>query len=336
MPQVGFPYSDPGSLQGGVREHRAILNSLQADAFRSASQAQNTGQAARAFSGATVTNSQAQTANLSQTVTANNTKLVTIATTQSVNAHADNFNYNYLQSYIAGADAADYLARGAANVAQDQGVDQSAFAKLNDFEGDDSVAQNTLTQTAQVEQTFDVDLTATVSNTTMASDVGHAYNQARFREVGVDLKDQSAQAIFTSGQRQGTADAALSQVAVSDGAGDTNGYGVDNNLTQTGTVTQTGNSVVLEGQFDLSVDESNTLSPRTTDLYVHINSLGGTNSSINSSASSQEQAMVQSAAGGVDEDGNVTENGGLAHNTGASDLWNQEDTTVQNSITITI
>ena len=33
-----IPYSDPGMLQGGVREHRAILNNLQADAFRSASQ----------------------------------------------------------------------------------------------------------------------------------------------------------------------------------------------------------------------------------------------------------------------------------------------------------
>jgi len=336
MPQVGFPYSDPGSLHGGVREHRAVLNALQADAFRSASQAQNTGQAARAFSGASVTNDQTQTASLAQTVTANNTKLVTIATTQSTNAHAANFNYNYLQSYIAGADAADYLARGAANVAQDQGVDQSAFAKLNDFSGDDSVAQNTLVQEARVFQTFEVDLTATVSNTTVADNVGHAFNQARFREVGVDLTDQSAQAIFTSGQRQGTSDAALSQVAVSDGAGDTNGDGVDNNLTQTGTVLQTGNSVVLEGEFDLRVTESNTLSPRTTDLYVHINSEGGTNSAINSSASSQEQAMVQSAAGGVDEAGNVTENGGLAQNTGSSDLWNQEDTTVQNSITITI
>ena len=336
MPQVGAPYNDPGSLMGGVREHRAVLNGLQADAFRSASQSQQTGQAARAFSGSTVTNAQTQTASLSQTATAANNKAVTIAATQGTNEHAANFEFNYLQKYIAGADAADWLSRGAANVAQNQGGDQSAFGKLNDFTGADSQALNDLDQLAQVTQQFDVDLDATVSVTTEADELADVFNQSRFRTIEANLEDQSAQAIFTSGQKQGSAAAAVSQVAVADGAG-TNGNGVDNTLVQVATIVQTGNDVRLVGDFDLSREsEPGTLSPRTTDLLININKLGGTNSAINSSAACQEQAIVQSAAGGVDEAGNQTENGGAAMNAGSSSASNEEDTTVVNSISIQI
>ena len=336
MPQVGFPYSDPGSLSGGVREHRAVLNNLQADAFRSASQSQNTGQAARAFSGAEVTNEQTQTATLTQDATAENVKNVTIGAVDGTNDHAPEFNFNYLQQYIAGADAADYLARGAANVAQDQGGDQSAFAKLENFEGDDSQARNKLVQKAKVDQLFDVELSATVSNTTMADSDDTAFNQSRFRTIEANLEDQSAQAIFTSGQRQGSAEAAVAQVAVSDGAGATNGPGVDNVLRQRAVIDQRNNHVDLIGDFDLQRNESGTLTPRTTDLLVNINELGGTNSAINSSAASQEQGIVQSAAGGVDEEGNVTENGGEAKNKGQSTAINRESTDVVNSISIQV
>ena len=175
-----IPYSDPGMLQGGVREHRAILNNLQADAFRSASQSQDTAQAARAFSGSDVTNAQTQTASLSQTATANNTKTVTIGAVEGTNASSAGFNFNYLQKYIAGADANDWLARGAANIAQDQGGDQSGFAKLEDFTGTDSDAANSLTQNGQVTQLFDVDLTATLSNTTNGGNVGQVLNAFAF------------------------------------------------------------------------------------------------------------------------------------------------------------
>ncbi|MDP6354287.1 MAG: hypothetical protein QF473_04260, partial [Planctomycetota bacterium] len=137
-----IPYSDPGMLQGGVREHRAALNNLQADAFRSASQSQGTAQAARAFSGSNVTNTQTQSVTLSQTADASNSKAVTIAAIVGTNAAAAAFDFNYLQRYIAGADAADFLARGAANIAQEQSLDQGAFGKLNDFGGVESVAQN--------------------------------------------------------------------------------------------------------------------------------------------------------------------------------------------------
>jgi len=592
MPQVGFPYSDPGSFMGGIREQKAILNGLQADAFRSASQSQNTGQAARAFSGANVSNDNSQTASLSQVVTATNDQTLTISPvsstisegtkevaqltltgvvgasaatalnttgeflnfeagdqirvtiqdidgagatgqatytmlggtdsidslinfinndaafagvtaswdgTDSVLVTADtigarnlvvqidnaedggaitggtltsgapttpgavavaeivpvaltnvvdgttllndsgqfayleagdtmtitvadgngagssetlvwtlgagetvadlataiagmadvgaaawdatedsilvtaqlvgdvalvvtignlvedtppsitggarttteltpgaaagqgNFDHNYLQRYIAGADAADYLSRGAANIAQSQGTDQSAFAKLFDFDATtDSNADNKLVQDADVNQQFLVELTATVSNKTNGTDDGHAYNAARFREIGVDLQDQSAQAIFTSGQRQGSADQAMSMIAVSDGAD------ADNSLTQTASIVQTGNVVELLGKFDLSVSESNTLSPRSTDLLVNVNANGGISSAINSSSACQEQALVQSAAGGVDEAGNQTENAGTASNLANSSLENNESTTVLNSITILV
>jgi len=331
MPQVGIPYSDPGSLMGGIREHRVIMDNLQADAFRSASQSQKTGQAARAFSGANVTNVQDQTGNITQIVTAENAKTVTIAAVLGTNEHAANFNFNYLQKYIAGADAADYLARGAANVAQDQGGDQSAFAKLNGFEGSDiSTAFNDLGQNAAVVQRFDVDLTATLSNTTSADEVGDAFNQSRFRTIEANLEDQSAQAIFTSGQRQGHAAAPVTMVAVSDG-GDS-----DNVLEQMAVISQNQNDVRLTGDFDLDRDETAPLSPRTTDLFVRMNAQGGVNSAINSSAACQEQAIVQSAAGGVDEAGNVTENDGTAQNLGTSTAINTESTTVVNSISISI
>nr|WP_289095392.1 protein translocase subunit SecF [uncultured Halomonas sp.] len=88
--------------------------------------------------------------------------------------------------------------------------------------------------------------------------------------------------------------------------------------------------------LDLSVNETAPLSPRTTDLFIRMNELAGTNSAINSSAASQEQGIVQSAAGGVDEDGNVTENAGEASNYGESQAYNTESTTVVNSISVRI
>jgi len=322
------PYNDVGMLQGGVREHRAILNNLQADAFRSGSQSQNTDQAARAFSGSNITNAQTQTASLAQTATANNTKTVTIGAVEGTNSNFANFNFNYLQRYIVGADAADFLARGAANLAQEQDLNQSGFAKLEDFDGTASTAANSLTQNAQADQLFDVDLSASVSNTTFANETGNAFNQARFRDIGASLRDQSAQAIFTTGQRQGGAGAA--QVAIADG-GD-----VDNTVVQTATIDQQNNTINLTGTFDLSRNETADLSPRSTNLFVHLNALEGLNASINSSAASQDQVLAQSAGAGLDENGSVTENDGNAQNSSTATAANTESTNVQNSITVTV
>lgn len=329
MGLLNFPNAptNPGSLMGATREHRIALQDLQADAFRSASQKQNTGQAARAFSGANVTNTQTQTASLSQTASAQNIKTVTIGAVLSTNASVAGFNNNFLQRYIAGADAADFLARGAANVAQDQGGDQSAYAELNNFSGADSAADNSLTQAANLTQTFDVDLSATAVATT-ASHIANgsdAFDQSRFRSVIGDVTNNQAQAIFTSGQRQGHAEAPINQIAVGNGASS------DNTLAQTATVTTTGN-VNLTESIDLSTLDSANLAPRATELLERVSQ----NGAVNSNAASQDQVLMQSAAGGVDEDGNVTENGGDASNKGTSTASNTENTTVINSITITI
>jgi hypothetical protein len=285
-----FPFTDPGSLMGGIREHSVKLDGIQADAFRSAVQSQNAGQAARAFSGAAVENENTQTADLSQDATATTTKNVTIDPVIAANPAADDFDFNYLQRYIAGADAANLLARGALNIAQDQGGDQSAFARLNDFDGNVSTANNALTQDAGVDQTVDVDLVGTVDVQTVSDPVNAAYawDQARFRTIEITEQNNSAQAIFTSGQRQGHATAPVAQVAVSDG-GDS-----DNVLTQDATVLQ-GGDVDSVTTFDLTLADEETLTPRSAELLAWLKN----NSAINSSAASQEQALVQSAAGGV-------------------------------------
>lgn len=323
-----FPFTDPGSLMGGIREHKVALQGIQADAFRSAAQSQSTGQAARSFSGAHVTNLNTQSASLNQTASAETNKNVTINPVTATNPYAiSGFNFNYLQRYLAGAEAADLLARGALNLAQDQGGDQSAFARLHDFQGNDSTSFNELDQVATARQVVDVDLNLTVSNRTRANNNGHAFNNARFRTIEVTEEDKAAQAIFTSGQRQGHAENPVSQVAVADGADS------DNTLTQIANIIQQGD-IRATGFFDLRRNERPPaiLSPRTTTLFASMTN----NSSVNSSAASQEQALVQSAAGGVNEDGQQTENDGTAQNLASASATNREITTVVNSQTILI
>ncbi|MDP6353868.1 MAG: hypothetical protein QF473_02115 [Planctomycetota bacterium] len=237
---------------------------------------------------------------------------------------------NYLQQYISSASASDFLARGAANVAQDQGGDQSGFAKLNDFSGSDSSSDNSLTQTGDVSQTFDVDLTVnpSITNTGGSSNVD-AFHTSRFRTIESRLEDSSAQAIFTSGQRQGSGSDPFTQVAVADGAS------VDNTLNQTATVTHVGNGtngVRNTATFNLARTQGADLSFRSADLLSEI----ANNTAINSSAASQEQAITQSGAGGVDEDGSVTENGGLADNQGTSTATNTDNVIVVNSVSMII
>jgi len=323
-----LPYGDPGSLQGGLRGHRALLENLQSDVFRSASQSQITGQSVRAFSGANVTNAQTQTVTLEQDAGADNTKFVTIAAVTGTNQHVANFNFNYLQSYIAGAGAADFLASGALNVAQDQGSDQGAVAVLENFGGINSTAFNDLDQTGRVTQDLDVDLSATVSATTIAAAEENAFNQSRFRTIEATTEAQSAQAIFAAGQRQGSTDAPGAQLAIADGAT------ASNTLTQLATLDQntTANTVDLRAAFDLSRNETGPLAPRPTQLLSSMLN----DFAINSSAASQEQIFNQQGAGGISASGDTTENGGTANNQGSSGALNQEETDVTNSISITI
>ena len=322
-----FPFTDPGSLMGGIREHQVTLEGIQSDAFRSASQSQKTGQAARAFSGADVDNVQTQTATATQDVSATAFKEVNFNDMTATNPQAGNFNFNYLQRYIAGVDAADLLARGALNIAQDQGGDQSAFARLNDVTGADSSAANDLNQNAWVDQVVDVTLHASIDNPTDGSGNAAAapFQQARFRTIAANEENNSAQAVFTTGQRQGFAEAPTSQVAVSDGAD------ADNTLVQLATIQQTGN-ILSNSILHLDRVQSPTLTPRSAELLSTLKN----NSAVNSSAASQEQALVQSAAGGVNEDGQQTENGGDAQNLASASASNVENTEVINTVTITI
>lgn len=222
-------------------------------------------------------------------------------------------------------DLGDFLARGAAKLVQDQGGDQSAMAKLNDFAGDNSTSFNRISQAAQGSQLFDVDLTSTVYNCTLANQDGSAWNAARFRSIEALDNLNMAQAIFSSGQRQGHAQDPLTQVAVSDGAD------ADNTLAQTATISQTG-EVSHTGQHIMTRNERAPLMPRSTDLLARITD----NSSVNSSAAAQGQMLFQSAAGGTDEAGNVTENDGQAQNRGGSRATNTDAVEVTNSISIMI
>ena len=229
-----------------------------------------------------------------------------------------------LFSYLAGSDAADDLSRAAANAAQDQGGDQSAFARVENFEGTGSTSYNNLTQAAQATQTFDVDLDSIVINTTVAVHSETFFNEARFRRAEVNDIDNSAQAIFTAGQRQGAADDVFAQTAVADG-GD-----ADNTLTQTATLVQSGN-VLTDSTHNLDRHETY-LIPRSTDVIARIEG----NSAINSSAASQEQNLMQSSAGGANDDAAVTENDGTAQNLASSSASNTDTVTVANSISVLI
>lgn len=324
------PYSDPGSLLGGFREHQVVLKNLQADAFRSASQKQDTGQDARANSGANVDNVHAQGATLEQRPNVQNIKTNTINAVTATNAAAASFNFNYLQNYLTGASAADFLARTGANVAQDQRTDQGASAMGVDFDGAVSDALNDLDQTVKVTQNLDVDLVATVTATTAATDQAQAFNQSRFRTIEALAEDHSAQAVFTAGQAQGRADDPSTQIALA-GDGD-----ASNTLIQSADIDQGSVfgaiTVDMDSEFDLSRAESASLTPRTTDLAATVNR----DSAISSSAASQEQAIVQSAAGGVDADGQITENAGTAQNEGGATATNTDETFVRSRLQITI
>jgi len=325
------PYADPGSLMGGIREHRVVLNNLQADAYRTGNQAQTINQSAKAYSGADVDNDQEQDADIDQTAIAEASREVTINAVTATNPYASAFNFNYLQRYIAGVNAGEFLARGASDVVQSEGGSQVAYAELTDFDGVQSDAFNVLDQRGDVVQGLDVDLTATVTNTTLADDVGDAYNQARYRTIEADVSNQSAQAIFSNTQKQGTAANPVVQVA---GA---NGAQAGNDRHQDLGINMPANSVDLVATFDLSRFESSTLSPRTTSLLVGMNEGDtGVSAAVNSSGAWQEQAHDQAVVGGKAESGEVTENGGIATNTGDAAVSNTEDTSVTNSITITI
>ena len=140
-----FPYSDVGSLFGGVRRRIAEILGSQAIGERQLDQTQDVAQDGRAFSGAQVTNDLTQTEKINQTATAENTKTIVIDPADTDGA-PDGFNFNFLNRTITQINAGNFLNRGTLNLNQRQRASQSGFAKLNDFNGNPSTVTNTVTQ----------------------------------------------------------------------------------------------------------------------------------------------------------------------------------------------
>jgi hypothetical protein len=215
-------------------------------------------------------------------------------------------------------EQSEFLARGSANIAQDQGGNQAAYAELSTFDGEESTAFNSLTQNAQVTQTFDVDLTTTVLNCTLANNFG-AFHGARFRELHSTDDNNAAQAIFTNGQRQGSAADSILQNAIASG-GD-----ADNTRTMTATFSQTGD-VRHTGIIDMTRKETVALTPRGVDILARY----AANSAQNTSASSQEQVQSQNGAAGINALADTTEDGGDAQNISTGNLVGTDAVTVAN------
>lgn len=218
----------------------------------------------------------------------------------------------------ANTEQSEFLARGSAHIAQNQGGNQDAFAELNNFAGADSTSFNSLNQSAQVTQTFDVDLTTTVLNCTLANNFG-AFHGARFRELYSTDDNNAAQAIFTNGQRQGSAAERILQNAIANGAD------ADNTRTMTATLSQTGD-VRHTGIIDMTRKEQVALTPRGVDILARY----AANSAQNTSAASQEQSQIQNAAAGINDAANTTENGGTAQNLSTGNLLGIDAVTVAN------
>lgn len=322
-----YPYNDSGQLMGGQRNHQVEMNNLQADVFRSAVQAQEISQAARAYSGSDVVNNLTQDEELKQDGYALNEKDVNIAPPNMANVPPE-FKFNYLQRVITDVDAADYLSRGVASLTQDQKVGQNAFARLMDFDGVMSFAQNNLSQMEDVYQTLQADIDVDIN----VQQTPATYKNARFREIFANIDNQDAQAITNTTQRQGyIADRMPSvQAAAADGAM------AENNLLDIANAHQD-TLVTLTEIVDLRRQPLPDLTPRSADFIVSMNGdNNGAHRAINSNSAVQEQALVQEASGGVEENGYPTENGGTVTNNASLSQYTKEGAAVLHDITVLV
>jgi hypothetical protein len=149
--------STPPLLYGGIRTTLIDLRGLQAALARTNAQTEENTQAARAFSGANVTNT------LDQTETQEQEGSVVVTNTVTVNPPAppsggipQKFldHYNYLQKNATAANIFDFLGKGEAISAQTQRAGQTAYAHGSDAAGVNSTADNSLTQLANNLQTL--------------------------------------------------------------------------------------------------------------------------------------------------------------------------------------
>jgi len=325
-----YPYNDTGQLMGGQRNHKVELDNLQSDVFRNANQTQDIVQAARAYSGSDVVNNLTQDEEIRQDGYALNKKEVEIEPTTVANVPA-NFNFNYLQRVLTDYDAADYLSRGVANLSQNQHTGQNAFARLMDFDGIPSFAQNNLYQMEDVYQTLQADLDVDVTiHQTPAT-----LKNARFREIFADVDNQDAQAITSIAQRQGyQSSGGVPNPSVQAAAAD--GAIAENNLVDIANANQD-TLVTLDGFIDLRRVPVPALTPRSADLSVTMNDdTDGAHRAINSNSACQEQVLVQEASGGVEEAGYPTENGGFVTNNGTLSQYAKETAAVLHDITVLV
>jgi len=325
-----YPYNDSGQLMGGQRNHQVEMNNLQADVFRNATQSQEISQAARAYSGSDVVNNLTQDEELKQDGYALNDKNVNIAPPDTANV-PPKFRFNYLQRVTTDIDAADYLSRGVASLTQDQKVGQNAFARLMDFDGVMSFAQNNLHQMEDVYQTLQADLDVEIE----VQQTPATYKHARFREIFADIHNQDAQAITNITQRQGyltggKGESPSVQAAAADGAM------AENNLLDIANAHQD-TLVTLTETVDLRRDPIPLLTPRSADFHISMNGNNeGAHRAINSNTAIQEQALVQEASGGVEENGYPTENGGTVTNNASLSQYTKEGSAVLHDITVLV
>ena len=227
-----------------------------------------------------------------------------------------------LQQLSTALFASRFLARGRADNIQDQVGGQSAVSSGWDDSGNLSDARNELLQQETVDQVIEESTVRTIFDIRHAGDI---WNQAGVRTIDGIFDDQNAEAHLFNQQRQGytTADPAQkgdtlydnpsTQFASSDGAISVN------NMVQDASSTQRSSSAI-ETILDLRRDPSDVVDNNDTEFAISLNGdfVDGENPGRHRAVayveSIQEQALVQQAQAGFDEEGNITGNGGVAVN----------------------
>jgi hypothetical protein len=305
----------PTQTSGGTQSLKFEVNGLTSDVYRKADQSQDVFQGARAFFGAQTGNTLQQQEDVTQEATGANEKFVTYTPPQP-NSEAR------LDQLTVALFASRFLARGQGDNFQDQLGGQSAVSGGWDSSGTASNARNELLQQEHVDQVIEESKVRTVFDLRQAGDI---WNQTGIRRIDGILDDQNAEANLLNHQRQGytTADPAqkgnslydnpVTQFASTDGACSVN------NLVQDVSSNQKSTSII-ENLLDLRRNPTETLDENTTEVAISLNgdfvdeTNPGRHQAISFLESIQEQALVQQAQAGFDEQGNPTGNGGVVVN----------------------
>jgi len=312
-----FPNIDVGTAQplGGIQSLKFEVNGVEADAQRSADQTQDVFQGARAFYGASARNTLNQQEDLAQEASAVNEKYVTYEP-QDYNEDTD---YGGLATALF---ASRFLARGRADNVQDQIGGQSAVSSGIDGAGNISQAVNELLQEEVVEQIIEE---ASVRTTFDLRQLGDVWNATESKRIDAIFDDHNAEGHLVNRQRQGytTVDPAQSGNTLFDNPASqfasADGSVSQNNLVQDATSTQKTTSSI-ENLADFRNTGSSIPDAGDTEVAISLNGdfVDGQNEarsrSISLIESIQEQALVQQAQAGFDEEGNVTGRGGTSLN----------------------